>query len=179
MPFGSQIIGDANNRPTLIATASFAAKVLTEEIRSSQFLPPHPERCHGYNQNRSGNFNNVSSLSSRASHKSSERGTDCLAGSDQIGMYAENGSSGGISDVTFTGGGIGMKGSQQKFTAKRLPFNGCTVGVLVNPFYSREDAFAEPFGAEAFSTFLAYGSLMLIELRSFGDGSGSLLRRRT
>lgn len=56
------------------------------------------------------------------------------AGSDQIGLYAENGSGGGISDVTFTGGGIGIKGGQQQFTAQRLTFNGCTIGVQVSLF---------------------------------------------
>jgi hypothetical protein len=53
------------------------------------------------------------------------------AGSSQIGLYAENGSGGGISDVTFTGGGIGLKGGNQQFTAQRLTFNGCTVGIQV------------------------------------------------
>ncbi len=53
------------------------------------------------------------------------------AGSSQIGLFAENGSGGGISDVTFTGGGIGLKGGNQQFTAQRLTFNGCTVGIQV------------------------------------------------
>ena len=52
-------------------------------------------------------------------------------GSSQIGLFAENGSGGGISDVTFTGGGIGLKGGNQQFTAQRLTFNGCTVGIQV------------------------------------------------
>lgn len=52
-------------------------------------------------------------------------------GSSQIGLFAENGSGGGISDVTFTGGGIGLKGGEQQFTAQRLKFNGCTVGIQV------------------------------------------------
>lgn len=53
------------------------------------------------------------------------------AGTDQIGMFAENGSGGGISDVTFTGGGIGLKGGEQQFTAQRLAFRGCDIGVQV------------------------------------------------
>ena len=52
-------------------------------------------------------------------------------GSTQIGLFAENGSGGGIADVTFTGGGIGLKGGNQQFTAQRLTFNGCTVGIQV------------------------------------------------
>lgn len=53
------------------------------------------------------------------------------AGTEQIGMFAENGSGGGISDITFTGGGIGLKGGNQQFTAQRLNFNGCDIGVQV------------------------------------------------
>jgi hypothetical protein len=49
------------------------------------------------------------------------------AGSSHIGMYAENGSGGSISDVTFTGGGVGLKGGSQQFTAQRFTFNGYTV----------------------------------------------------
>jgi hypothetical protein len=51
------------------------------------------------------------------------------AGSSQIGLCAEKGSGGGISDVTFTGRGVGLKGGQQQFTAQRLKFNGCTIGI--------------------------------------------------
>ncbi len=46
-------------------------------------------------------------------------------------MFAENGSGGQISDVTFTGGGIGLYGGNQQFTAQRLTFNGCNIGVHV------------------------------------------------
>jgi hypothetical protein len=53
------------------------------------------------------------------------------AGTSQIGMFAENGNGGQISDVTFTGGGIGLKGGSQQFTAQRLTFNGCTIGIQV------------------------------------------------
>ncbi|KAL2020074.1 hypothetical protein VTK56DRAFT_8878 [Thermocarpiscus australiensis] len=46
-------------------------------------------------------------------------------------MFAENGSGGGISDITFTGGAYGIYGGEQQFTAQRLTFNGCNVGVQV------------------------------------------------
>ena len=36
-----------------------------------------------------------------------------------------------ISDVTFTGGGIGLKGGNQQFTAQRLTFRDCTTGIQV------------------------------------------------
>lgn len=52
-----------------------------------------------------------------------------IAGPSQYGMYAENGSGGQISDVTFQGGAVGLLGGSQQFTAQRLKFDGCTVGV--------------------------------------------------
>jgi hypothetical protein len=51
------------------------------------------------------------------------------AGTDQIGMFAENGSGGSLTDITFTGGGVGLKGGSQQFTSQRLTFNGCDIGV--------------------------------------------------
>ncbi len=54
-----------------------------------------------------------------------------MAGPSQRGMFAENGSGGQISDVTFTGGLAGIYGGNQQFTAQRLTFNGCATGVQV------------------------------------------------
>lgn len=51
------------------------------------------------------------------------------AGTEQIGMFAENGSGGSLTDITFTGGGVGLKGGSQQFTSQRLTFNGCDIGV--------------------------------------------------
>ncbi|RDA88218.1 hypothetical protein CP532_0368 [Ophiocordyceps camponoti-leonardi (nom. inval.)] len=50
-------------------------------------------------------------------------------GSGQRGIFAENGSGGVISDVTFQGGKYGIYGGNQQFTAQRLKFEGCTTGV--------------------------------------------------
>ena len=54
-----------------------------------------------------------------------------LAGSTQRGIFAENGSGGVISDVTFRGGKFGLYGGNQQFTAQRLTFVGCDTGVQV------------------------------------------------
>ncbi|XWX00254.1 hypothetical protein V2A60_008274 [Cordyceps javanica] len=53
------------------------------------------------------------------------------SGTGQQSIFAENGSGGVISDITFTGGGYGIYGGNQQFTAQRLTFNGCDVGVQV------------------------------------------------
>lgn len=52
-------------------------------------------------------------------------------GTKQRGIFAENGSGGSISDVTFRGGGFGIYGGTQQFTAQRLNFFDCDVGVQV------------------------------------------------
>lgn len=52
-------------------------------------------------------------------------------GSDQRGIFAENGSGGVISDITFRGGAHGIFGGSQQFTAQRLTFDGCGIGVQV------------------------------------------------
>lgn len=52
-------------------------------------------------------------------------------GTKQRGIFAENGSGGVIADVTFRGSGFGIYGGTQQFTAQRLAFFDCDVGVQV------------------------------------------------
>lgn len=52
-------------------------------------------------------------------------------GSGQQGIFAENGSGGVISDITFRGGKFGIYGGNQQFTAQRLTFDGCATRVQV------------------------------------------------
>jgi hypothetical protein len=73
----------------------------------------------------------VTCLHYQVAQATSTQNVELIAGPAQIGMYAENGSGGSISDVTFTGGSVGLKGGSQQFTAQRLTFNGCKVGVQV------------------------------------------------
>ncbi|KAH9207216.1 pectate lyase superfamily protein-domain-containing protein [Leptodontidium sp. 2 PMI_412] len=150
LPFGTQVIGDANNRPTLVATASFIGLgvLSTDEytgapgkgedggdpeyyINTANFYrqirnvvidirkitPATLVTCLHYQVAQATSLQNVELIA--------------LAGSTQIGLYAENGSGGQISDVTFTGGGIGLKGGSQQFTAQRLTFKDCTTGIQV------------------------------------------------
>ncbi|KAM0543160.1 hypothetical protein ACHAPJ_012458 [Fusarium lateritium] len=52
-------------------------------------------------------------------------------GTTQIGIFAENGSGGTMSDITFRGGAFGIFGGTQQFTAQRLTFDGCTTGTQI------------------------------------------------
>ncbi|KAF2793031.1 glycoside hydrolase family 55 protein [Melanomma pulvis-pyrius CBS 109.77] len=46
-------------------------------------------------------------------------------GNNHVGIFMENGSGGFLSDLTFTGGSIGMQCGNQQFTSRNLHFNGC------------------------------------------------------
>ena len=50
----------------------------------------------------------------------------------QQGIYMENGSGGFFSDVTVTGGAIGMFLGNQQFTTRKLHFDGCGTAIKMN-----------------------------------------------
>ncbi|KAH9209807.1 pectate lyase superfamily protein-domain-containing protein [Leptodontidium sp. 2 PMI_412] len=153
MPFGTQVIGDAINRPTLLASPKFVGLgvLSTDEytgggtgtdgldqeyfVNTANFYrqirnvviditniqtPPATgadlgQSCIHYQVAQATSLENVELIASAALK--------------QVGLYAENGSGGQISDVTFTGGAVGIYGGNQQFTAQRLTFNGCSTGV--------------------------------------------------
>jgi Pectate lyase superfamily protein len=106
IPFGTQVIGDANNRQI---------RNIIIDIR--QITQGKVITCLHYQVAQATSLQNVELVAA--------------SGSSQTGMFAGNGSGGQISDITFTGGGIGIRGGNQQFTAQRLTFNGCTTGVQV------------------------------------------------
>ena len=143
MPFGTQVIGDANVRPTLLASPKFIGLgvLSTDEYTggaggAEQY---YVNTANFYRQIRNIVVDirqagaNISALHYQVAQATSLQNVELIAnaGTTQIGMYAENGSGGQISDVTFTGGGIGLYGGNQQFTAQRLTFNGCTTGIQV------------------------------------------------
>ncbi|KAE9372961.1 glycoside hydrolase family 55 protein [Stipitochalara longipes BDJ] len=151
MPFGTQVIGDANTRPTLVATSGFIGLgvLSTDEYTGAPgkgIDGGDPEyyvnTANFYRQIRNividirqitSSAGVVTCLHYQVAQATSLQNVELIAaaGSSQIGMFAENGSGGQISDVTFTGGGVGLKGGNQQFTAQRLSFNGCTIGIQV------------------------------------------------
>jgi hypothetical protein len=150
MPFGTQVIGDANNRPTLVAAPSFMSLgvLCTDEYTGAPVAgidgwdPEHyVNTANFYRQIRNividiqqiAQGTLVTRIHYQVAQATRLQNVELVAaaGSSQIGMYAENGSGGKISDFTFTGGRIGIKGGNQQFTAQRLTFNGCTTGIQV------------------------------------------------
>jgi hypothetical protein len=148
LPFGTQVIGDAINRPTLVASPQFVGLgvLSTDEYTGGDVgidggdQEYYVNTANFYRQIR----NVIIDISKTPSSSSSGAvlGQSCIhyqlaqatslenveliaaAGSNQVGLYAENGSGGQISDVTFTGGAVGIYGGNQQFTAQRLTFNG-------------------------------------------------------
>jgi len=150
MPYGTQVIGDANNRPTLVAASSFIGLGV---LSTDEYTGADGNGADGgdpqYYVNTANFYRQIRNIIIDIRKVSAGTTVTCIhyqvaqatsvqnleliaaAGSQQIGMFAENGSGGGISDVTFTGGGVGLKGGEQQFTAQRPTFNGCTIGVQV------------------------------------------------
>jgi len=145
LPFGTQVIGDANNRPLILAATSFTglgvlstdeytgspnkgADGLDEEyyINTANFYRQIRNiRIDIRNTNLIGKY---SCLHYQVAQATSTQNVELIAGPEMKGMFAQNGSGGGISDITFTGGAYGILGGNQQFTAQRLTFNGCASG---------------------------------------------------
>ncbi|KAI1371648.1 glycoside hydrolase family 55 protein [Hypoxylon crocopeplum] len=149
MPFGTQVIGDANNRPTLKASKNFIGLgvLSTDEYTGGETGPDGNDQeyyintANFYRQIRNviidvtltRDAQKVSCLHYQVAQATSTQNVELVAapGSSQTGIYAENGSGGQISDVVFRGGAAGIYGGNQQFTAQRLTFDGCTTGVQV------------------------------------------------
>ncbi|KAM3501681.1 hypothetical protein MY11210_009307 [Beauveria gryllotalpidicola] len=150
MPFGTQVIGDANDRPTLVAAPKFIGLgvLSTDEYTGAEGAGidgKDPEyfvnTANFYRQIRNIRIDIrevkegsvITGIHYQVAQATSTQNVELIAksGTDQIGMFAENGSGGSISDITFTGGGVGLKAGSQQFTAQRLKFDGCDVGIQV------------------------------------------------
>jgi hypothetical protein len=147
MPFGTQVIGDANDRPELLASKSFIGLgvLSTDEytgggtgtdgldqetyVNTANFYRQIRNVIIDITQVTAGT--NITCVHYQVAQATSMQNVELRAGPKQRGMFAENGSGGQISDVTFTGGDVGLYGGNQQFTAQRLTFNGCTTGVQV------------------------------------------------
>ncbi|KAI1810628.1 pectate lyase superfamily protein-domain-containing protein [Poronia punctata] len=142
---GATVIGDANDRPRVVAAPSFVGLgvLSTDEytgapgpgndgmdpewyVNTSNFYRQFRNLVIDIRQVTAGAI--VTCIHYQVAQATSTQNVELIAasGSEQIGMFAENGSGGSLSDITFTGGGTGLKGGSQQFTAQRLTFNGCT-----------------------------------------------------
>lgn len=145
LPFGTQVIGDANSRPLILAAPSFVGLgvlsvneytgggVGTDGLDQQWYV----NTANFYRQLRNiiidvrntAAAQKVACLHYQVAQATSTQNVQLIAGPAQTGMFAENGSGGQISDIVFTGGAFGIYGGAQQFTAQRLHFSGCSIGV--------------------------------------------------
>ncbi|KAI0509476.1 pectate lyase superfamily protein-domain-containing protein [Xylaria bambusicola] len=146
--FGTQIIGDANNLPTIVGAPSFIGLgVLSTDVYvdgggqgpDGNALEWYINTARFYSQIRNIKIDitatdagaYVAALHYQVAQATSLENVEIIANSatTQQGIFAENGSGGVMSDITFTGGNFGIYGGSQQFSAARLTFNGCNTAV--------------------------------------------------
>ncbi|KAJ3556896.1 hypothetical protein NPX13_g10039 [Xylaria arbuscula] len=146
--FGTQIIGDANNWPTIVAASSFIGLgVLSTDVYvdgggqgpDGNALQWYINTARFYSQIRNIKIDitatnagaYVAALHYQVAQATTLENVELIANSatTQQGIFAENGSGGVMSDITFTGGNFGIYGGSQQFSAARLTFNGCNTAV--------------------------------------------------
>ncbi|KAJ3959796.1 hypothetical protein N0V92_003558 [Colletotrichum tropicale] len=147
--FGTQMIGDANDRPTIKAAASFVGLgVLSTDVYMGDGAGAdgkdnewYVNTASFYRQIRNFKIDVTSTdpnayvcaLHYQVAQATSLQFVELIAktGTTQQGLYAENGSGGVLADITFTGGNFGIYAGSQQFTAQRLTFNGCNTAVQI------------------------------------------------
>ncbi|KAI0402848.1 pectate lyase superfamily protein-domain-containing protein [Xylaria palmicola] len=146
--FGTQIIGNANDWPTIVGASSFIGLgVLSTDVYvenggvgpDGNALEWYINTARFYSQIRNIRIDiratnagaYVAALHYQVAQATTIENVELIADSatTQQGMYAENGSGGVMSDITFTGGNFGIYGGSQQFSAARLTFNGCNTAV--------------------------------------------------
>ncbi|CAK7205467.1 hypothetical protein SEUCBS139899_008242 [Sporothrix eucalyptigena] len=142
--FGTQVIGDANSPPTLVASPRFVGLgLLSTDVYVNSggsgsdglSLEWYINTGRFYSQIRNINIDirkanakaNICALHYQVAQATSLHNVHLIANSstNQRGMFAENGSGGVMSQVTFTGGDVGFYGGNQQFTSTQITFNGC------------------------------------------------------
>ncbi|TGJ81258.1 hypothetical protein E0Z10_g7506 [Xylaria hypoxylon] len=148
--FGTQFIGDANSWPTIVGASSFIGLgVLSTDVYvdgggvgpDGNPLEWYINTARFYGQIRNIRIDitatnpgaYVAAIHYQVAQATTLENVEIIASSatNQQGIYAENGSGGVISDITFTGGNFGIYGGSQQFSASRLTFNGVNTAVQV------------------------------------------------
>lgn len=145
--FGTQLIGDAKDWPTLKAAPRMLGKGIlsTDEYTGGGLGPDGLDKewyintANFYRQIR--NFkldlsgtrdvDGLTAIHYQIAQATSLQFIEITARPSQTAIFSENGSGGVISDITIKGGKYGFYGGNQQFTALRLTFDGCATAVRV------------------------------------------------
>ncbi|KAI8620624.1 pectate lyase superfamily protein-domain-containing protein [Chytriomyces sp. MP71] len=131
--------GDANQLPVLKAAPSFSGIAV---IDADAYLPGgvswFTNQNNFFREIKNFRIDLTAAPSATGVHWQVSQATslqniffDMAPGGAQQGIFMENGSGGFLSNLTFTGGKIGMVVGNQQFTTRDLVFNGCTTAVLM------------------------------------------------
>ncbi|KAL8305540.1 hypothetical protein RB600_008430 [Gaeumannomyces tritici] len=146
--YGTQLIGNPNNRPVMKATRLFVGLGIFSTNRYyGDNKQDEAKQDHAWHINTGifwGQIRNfviditlahpkilMTGLHYQVSQATSLQYVDFKASSEaeQRSIFAENGSGGHMSDLTFTGGKWGIYGGNQQFTGQRITFKNCRVAV--------------------------------------------------
>ncbi|KAF2153724.1 glycoside hydrolase family 55 protein [Myriangium duriaei CBS 260.36] len=134
----SQLVGHANSPPTIKTSANFIG---LGAIQTDVYVPNgasaewYIEQSNFYRQVRNFIIDIRATTTAKAAglHWQVAQATSLLnvqiyastdSASTQMGMFTENGSSGFMSDVSFSGGQYGLYGGNQQYTVRSFRFDG-------------------------------------------------------
>ncbi|OAA64380.1 glycoside hydrolase family 55 protein [Niveomyces insectorum RCEF 264] len=142
----TQLVGDAVNPPTLLASAGFKGMAVIDS-------DPYDNQGNNWWVNQNNFFRQVrnfvidltqmpasagagihwqvaqaTSLQNIAFHMRQDGGTS----NKQVGIFMDNGSGGFMADLTFVGGQYGAFFGNQQFTTRNLTFTNCQTAIYMN-----------------------------------------------
>lgn len=140
----TQMIGDANNRPTIKATPDFVGMAVID-------ADPYLNNGTNWFTNQNNFFRQVRNFVIDLRSMPPDRGAgihwqvaqatslqditfEMHRGGDtkQLGIFMDNGSGGYMSDLVFNGGKYGAFLGSQQFTSRNLEFNDCDTAIFMN-----------------------------------------------
>ncbi|KAI0146079.1 glycoside hydrolase family 55 protein [Hypoxylon sp. NC0597] len=142
----TQFVGDANDIPTIKATANFDGMGVIDanpyDYASGEAVNWYINQNNFFRQVR--NFiidikdmplNKGAGIHWQVAQATSlqnivfEMNPDTSDANKQKGLYIENGSGGFMADLTFNGGGIGADIGSQQYTSRNMTFNNCNTAI--------------------------------------------------
>ena len=145
MYYYTQMIGDANDPPTLLATNDFEGMAVLD-------ADPYVEGGANWFTNQNNFFRQVrnfvidirqikggtvgAGIHWQVAQATSLQNINFIMseadGNTQQGIFMDNGSGGFMSDLTFTGGNMCAFLGSQQFTSRNLTFNNCKTAIFMN-----------------------------------------------
>ncbi|KAF2764494.1 pectin lyase-like protein [Teratosphaeria nubilosa] len=144
MPYYTQVIGDANNLPTVKATSNFSGMAVFDadpytDTGANDFI--NQNNFFRQMRNMIIDLTDIEGTTGAGIHWQVAQATSLQniifnmksdAGTAQQGIFMDNGSGGFMSDLIFNGGLYGAFLGSQQFTSRNLTFNNCSTAIYMN-----------------------------------------------